>query len=259
MKLEPSRYWRDYYLKNHENLRTIPWEFSDHLTAIEKKAIAKSIAEFQKGESSEGHHLYKRAREFSEMKKDPIFLEATRLFIQEEHRHAQILGRFMEENTIPKATSAWPDAIFRFLRHLGGLEQSIAVLITAEIIAQVYYPALMKATGNPVLKALCEQIIDDEDAHVEFQAKRLALLRMDRSKWLETPTRQAQRVLLFGTIIVVWFHHKPVFHRAKINFLKFWHQCWQRYYIAERIMKTQQYKEAINQKKRTQIPAAPRV
>ena len=77
--------------------------------------------------------------------------------------------------------------MFRWLRHRAGLELSIAVLVTAEIIAKVYYAALRQATTSVVLVRLCDQILYDELRHVRFQCERLAILRARRSRlgvWL---------------------------------------------------------------------------
>ena len=46
-----------------------------------------------------------------------------------------------------------------------GCELSITVLITAEIIALVYYGALQRCTASGVLEAICARILDEEAAH----------------------------------------------------------------------------------------------
>jgi hypothetical protein len=109
---------------------------------------------------------------------------------------------------IPRIGHTWPDAVFRWLRHRAGLELSISVLVTAEIIAKVYYIALRDATASAVLRRLCEQILSDEVQHVRFQCERLAIIRARRSKptiWLRGAV---QRWFFGGTTWVVWWKHR---------------------------------------------------
>src|SRR5204863_9873627 len=114
---------------------------------------------------------------------DPAYPHTLALFIAEEHRHASDLGRFLDTAGLGRAKRAWPDSVFRWLRHRAGLELSISVLVTAEIIAKVYYAALRDSTTSNVIARLCDQILSDEVQHVRFQCERLAILRARRS-WL---------------------------------------------------------------------------
>ena len=150
-----------------------------------------------------------------------------RLFIAEEQRHARDLGRFLTINGIPLVRTTITDRVFRRLRHLvGGLEMSIAVLITAEIIAKVYYAALQEATGSAVLRRLCDQILADEVRHVEFQAEQLGKLRLGRPQPFWLATMGLQRFLYFGTVVVVWLFHRRAIRRGGLSFLGWWRSCW---------------------------------
>jgi len=224
-----SEVWARYYETNNSSLLAVPWESDYSLDAAERKAISRSIAEFQKGESSEGMHLIAQARKHATASEDPAYLDATILFIKEEQRHARDLRKYMTLRDIPPAASAWPDTAFRFIRHLAGLELSICVLVTAEIIAQSYYPALRKATKDPVLIRLCDQIISDEDAHVAFQTERIASLRESASPLRKKVSELMHGLLFSGTTVVVWIQHRPVFVRAGFTFSSYWTDCWKYY------------------------------
>src|SRR5439155_128381 len=170
--------WLAYFRRNRDELLPIPWEARGELDAVERRAIARSAQAFQLGEQSEGHHLMRYARRHADETRDPDYVETTRLFIAEEQRHARDLARFMALNAIPTRTKNWTDSVFRRLRNLvGTLEISIAVLVTAEIIAKVYYPALREATGSTILRPLCAQIGRHDRLHVDFQTQQLARLR----------------------------------------------------------------------------------
>lgn len=222
--------WRQYYEANARSFREIPWQKGPELTLEEKAAIAQSLQAFQVGESSEGKHLFRYAKKYAELTGDLEYVVAIRLFIAEEQRHAGDLKRFLTLNNIPIVSTTLTDRIFRRLRNLfGGLEVSIAVLITAEIIATVYYAVLREATQSSILKSLCDQILCDELRHVQFQAEQLARLRADR-QWLgRISTRALQRLLFLGTILVVWLSHHEAMSRGGSSISDWWRLCWRRF------------------------------
>jgi hypothetical protein len=218
--------WRQYYEQNARSLLEIPWHLGAELAPGEKAAIAQSLREFQAGESSEGKHLIQYAHEYAERTGDLEYVPAIRLFIVEEQRHARDLGRFLTLNDISLVPTTCTDRVFRRLRHVfGGLEISIAVLITAEIIAKVYYAVLREATNSAVLRRLCDQILRDELRHVQFQAEQLARLRASR-RWLRRAATMAlQRFLYLGTTVVVWFFHRKAIRRGGLSLLGWWKSC----------------------------------
>src|SRR5262249_37080603 len=153
-----SAAWCRYFRANALALLDVPWEQGAALTEAERSAVAASLQGFQLGESSEGRHLLDRARDYARRTGDWGYVEAVRAFIGEEQRHARDLGSFLKLAGVPLLSRTWTDAVFRWLRHRAGLEVSIAVLITAEVIAKVYYDAVRSATGSAVLRRLCDQI-----------------------------------------------------------------------------------------------------
>lgn len=231
-----SEAWHAYFQHNDQHLLSIPWADGADLSERQRKAVAASVQIFQLGESSEGFHLARRARQHSEQSGDPYYYEAIKLFIREEQRHARVLGRFMDMVGIPRIRQTWTDTVFRRLRHIADLEQSIVVLVTAEIMAKVYYPALKDATDSAVLRRICEQIIHDEGPHVEFQCQRVAILRKHCGPLALMIRRAAHRFLYFGTCFIVWKQHGSVFRAAGRGFRQYWKSCWQEFFAAEQIM-----------------------
>ncbi len=225
--------WLLYYEQNARSLLEIPWSLGPELTQDEAAAIAKSLKEFQAGESSEGKQLYRHAKEYSERTGDKEYVLAIRLFIAEEQRHSRELGRFLTLNNIALVPTTFTDRVFRGLRHLfGGLEVSIAVLITAEIIAKVYYAVLREATQSVILRKLCDQILADELRHVQFQAEQLARLRRGRNWFGKAATMGLQRFLFLGTTLVVWFFHRKAIRRGGLSLPGWWRSCWREFHEA---------------------------
>ncbi len=220
-----SAEWIEYFHKNAKRLRPIPWHLGIAWTAAERAAVVRSIQTFQLGESGEGRHILHVAEQYSQVTGDFDYLEALKLFLAEEHRHAAALGHVLDLAGEPRLTQEWTDHCFRWLRHRAGLELAIVVLLTAEVLAQVYYAALRRATRSPVLVRVCSQILADEAAHVRFQSERLALLRRGQS-WLTRALRTCcERVLFAAACLVVWHGHRSVFRAASVSFRSFWRRA----------------------------------
>jgi hypothetical protein len=134
----------------------------------------------------------------------------TELFIREEQRHARLLREFMDEHGIRARSRHWSDALFRRLRRLGGFELYLHVLITAELIGNVYYHALESLTGCERLRSLCRTLIADELAHIGYESDLILQLRARKPAWLRTLIRPAHRAFFCGAACAVWLSHRAV-------------------------------------------------
>ena len=226
-------HWLDYFKRNQSHFESLNFSGIEQLTENEKAIVFKSIQQFQKGENSEGKHLYNFAKDWG----NQDYFETIKLFIKEEQKHALVLGIFMEVNDIPKIKSHWVDGVFRGLRKIGGLENSINVLLTAEVIAAIYYQALKQATKNKTLIAICEQIIRDEEMHINFQSQTLGMLHMSKGLFSRAFAIAKKRILMVGTIAVVWVFHSAVYRAAGYNLNKFIADTWQEYLRSENMQR----------------------
>ena len=230
-------YWKNYFISNQTHFDNLDFKVADKLSPKEKRLITQSIQQFQKGEHSEGKHLFSFAKTFP----DITYLDCIRLFIKEEQKHASVLARFMERYKIPRVKDHWMDAVFRSLRNLAGLENTIIVLVTAEIIAKVYYQALGNATSSVLLQKICNQVLEDEDQHLAFQAYTLNHFYSSSSRIRQIITRSWHRILMIGTIFAVWFWHKKVLIRGGRFFSKFFMETMLVYFEVEQQIKTSKY------------------
>jgi hypothetical protein len=198
----------------------IPWEAEVKLPADARAAIANSVAEFQRGESSEAQNYLGKSALFSGRTGDPAFHAASILFVREENGHAALLLRFMQLAGIPRRRSTPGDGVFRWLRSFGDTGWASRVLIIAELIAQEYYPCLRAATGHPALMRICDKIIFDEEAHIRFQVERI--VRVEAALGARTiGLRDALLpILMRGTAVVVYFGHRRVI-ASRMGFQEF--------------------------------------
>jgi hypothetical protein len=209
-RAKTSQEWCDYFHANARRVLTIPWEEGAKFTAAERAAVASSIQIFQLGETGQGRHITRAAGEYARRTGDLHYPAALQLFIEEEHRHAALLGRVLDAAGIPRIRKQWSAGLFRKLRHLAGLELAICVLLTAELIATIYYAALRAATGSRALRRVCDQILRDEAVHLQFQSERLAILRQGRPRWARRLAMLAQGLLFFSTCLVFCVAHRRV-------------------------------------------------
>jgi hypothetical protein len=216
--VEQSRAWRNHFLANERTDRALPWDNPYRLSGSERDAISHSVQQFQLGEGSHGTRLLRRGLKYSARARDPYFGRALHLFIKEEQRHSAQLLRFMEREGIPALSKHWVDSIFRHLRGLAGLELSLRVLVTAEIIAVPYYRALVRATYSPLLRALSAGILADETAHLRFQSSMLRRVASSRLTLLGRGVSGTHRLFLIATACIVWREHRSVFEAAGYRF-----------------------------------------
>ncbi|CAA9476232.1 MAG: hypothetical protein AVDCRST_MAG02-4140 [uncultured Rubrobacteraceae bacterium] len=239
LRTRGSREWLDLFRANEEP-EDLP-EGGPRLSGEERASVVRSVQEFQLGENSEGKHLHRLAGDHAEKTGDGDYLLVIEYFIREEQRHARYLKHFLVSEGFGTVKGSWADAVFRRLRRLANLEVSVGVLVTAEIIAKVYYAALEGATRSPTLRAICERVQRDEKMHVQFQAERLAILRRDRSLPGMVLTRLLHRALFCGACLVVWRNHGEAVRRGGLRFRAYWRRCWDEFGAARRAMEPAAY------------------
>ncbi len=223
------RIWLNHFEYHAEHPRCIPQSLADVLRPEERRLIAGSIATFQLGEQSEGSTLLRAAQRFAAANRLPTLVRIIALFIREQQRHAALLRGFMEDHRIPLKPRDWTDRVFRRLRRLAGLELCMSVVITAELIGNVYYRALESATGCQRLKVLCRTLVADELVHVAFESLLLLELRAARSQWMRTLMRTAHRAFFVVTAGVVWVAHRSLLRHAGYGARSFVRSCLAQY------------------------------
>ncbi len=210
--------WVRYFRANRTE-PSLPWDDGYRLSGAERVVVIQSIQQFQLGENAPGRRLLERAKT-----EDAEYLQALRLFIKEEQRHSELLGRFLEIQGAQCLRRHWVHAAFRRLRGLAGLELRMRVLATAEVLAIPYYTALRDATGSPLLRSICCRILSEEAEHLRFQAFTFRQLGSRRAALLRALMRIVQRCFLMATTLLVWKEHAPVFRAGGYSLRGLWRQ-----------------------------------
>jgi len=216
-----SQRWVEYFRRNSASLMIIPWELGVSLSAQERRAVESSVPEFQLGESSDGLRFIEMAEHYALQSGDVEYVRALKLFIREEQRHGRELGKVLDLAGIPRISHSWSDVVFRWSRHRCGLGLSIAILVTAEIIAKIYYIAVRAATTSAPIRRLCDQILQDEVEHIYFQCERLAILRRHWPGFVVRLVHAWHWVFMAGTSVVVWRKHRLLLRRGGYGYFSF--------------------------------------
>ncbi len=217
--------WRNHFEYHAQHPRCVPTGLSDVLTGQERRLIASSLATFQLGEYSEGRTLLAATRRFAHTHARPELERIMEMFVREEQRHADLLREFMTDHLMPVKNHSWTDIVFRCVRRLAGFELYLNVLLTAELIGNVYYRALEIATGCQRLKILCRTLVADELAHIAFESELLRELLAHKPAAVQTLIRLAHRTFFASVAVVVWMSHRAVLRTAGYDIVSFVRVC----------------------------------
>jgi len=213
--------WLEYFERNRTDRLSVPWGTLPEIEAAVRGPLIRSLQRFQVGESGEGSHLRRRAATTN----DPAYQACIELFIREEQEHARLMANFLQRLNAPLLTHHWSDACFIFLRHLFRLEHELLVLLVPEIIAKRYFRALHEGTNDPTLRAMCAQIMHDEQGHVAFHIEFLRQIISARPFWHRIGLLIVWKLLFQATCVAMIFDHRSILRALNIPFATFWLDC----------------------------------
>lgn len=130
--------------------------------------LAASLARFQLGETGEGRIVADLRRRAIAWNLSPNYLEALRLFIAEEGRHAAILGDAVRALGGRTRAKSWSADGFARVRRLAGPGFELLVLLAAEVAALSFYGILAEHLPNGPLREAMREIAADEAVHLRF-------------------------------------------------------------------------------------------
>lgn len=225
-----SSFWINHYQKNLKQKR-VNWEKKPCITQKEKESILYSLKAWQLGETSEGKNLLAAAKKHAQKIGDPDYIDAVKLFIKEEQKHGNNLGKYIDSIGEERAKSDWGDTLFRKLRYFNtSMEVWTITVIIVEYAAQVFYQSLHDATECKLLKSICNDILIDEAHHVKFQNERLFTIFKSKSLYLKIFSVTWYCLLFLGTIHAVWFGHKKAFKAGGVNKKEFMRQMYYKFF-----------------------------
>jgi hypothetical protein len=219
--MHTSNYWIAHFKANAQQKR-IDWNLFSSLTTEEIKIILPSLQAWQLGETSEGAHLIAASTKYAHKIGDPDYVEAVKLFIKEEQKHGNNLGRYIDGIGKTRIKKDWGDTLFRKVRYYNAnMEIWTLAVIVVESTAQIFYQALKDATGCKLLQSICTDILIDEAYHITFQTERLAIIYDGKHEYSKRWRNFVYKAFFFLTSCLVWFAHRTLFKAGGNTFNSF--------------------------------------
>lgn len=224
MKTQTSAYWTNYF-SNNSKINRIDWTLKPEISDLDKQNILKSLQAWQLGETSEGKHLINASKKYAKAINDEEYLEAVKLFIKEEQKHGNNLGKYLDLIGEKRIKKNWGDTLFRKIRYFNtNMELWTIAVITVESAAQIFYQALKDATNCTLLKQICTDILIDEAAHITFQRERLYIIFNQKNAFMKWIAYHSYSCFFICTSLVVWQAHKTLFKTGKLNFYRYFNK-----------------------------------
>jgi len=219
--MKTSKTWIAHFSENRLQQR-VNWDLTPDISESEISTILHSLQAWQLGETSDGAHLLHASTIYAKKINDPDYVNAVKLFITEEQKHGNNLGRYLDAINRPRIQSDWGDTLFRKIRYFNtNMEIWTLAVITVESAAQVFYQTLKDATGCRLLKQICTDILIDEAYHIDFQSERMAIIFESKSSQSKLVSRYLYTLFFFATSLVVWFGHRKLFKAGGTGFKKY--------------------------------------
>lgn len=214
------RKWKQYFESRSD--RPLPELEADLDYSSLPDSLAESLAIFQLGESG-GGAIIEQARQSNLEGTDDQYAEAIALFVNEEHRHANVLAmcvRLLGGTLIRKN---WTAHLFVFARRLLGLRLKVLVLLAAEVVGICYYHLLASHLPPCHVKRWLTQLVDDEQSHLYFHCS--FLRSQARSATRRKIFVAVWRCLMFAVAVAVIIDHRNAIRDMRLDFKTVW-QRW---------------------------------
>lgn len=228
--IHDSFYWLNHFKQNLK-VQRVDWTIQPSITEEEKSQIIYSLKAWQLGETSDGKHLLAAATNYAMHVNEPAYPEAVKLFIKEEQKHGNNLGKYIDAIGEQRAKTDWGDTIFRKIRYFNtSMELWTVTVIIVESAAQVFYQALHDATNCALLKSICKDILLDEAHHIKFQNERLFKIFQRKQFYNKAFSLAWYSLLFFATIHAVWFGHRKALIKGGLNKWEFMRQMYFKFF-----------------------------
>ena len=213
-----SKEWIAHFRKNLTKLR-IDWTLLPDISHEERKKLIRSLQAWQLGETSDGANLLRASSIYAKKIQDADYVDAVKLFIKEEQKHGENLGKYLDKIGEKRLKKDWGDSLFRKVRYFNtSIEIWTVTVIIVESFAQLYYKAIADATSCRLLKQICEDILIDEAHHIRFQLERLCIVTSDRPAIIHQLILSAYRLFFHIILLAIWIGHGKAFKAGGLSF-----------------------------------------
>ncbi len=169
------------------------------------ESLARSLAIFQLGESG-GGTIVQQAWPSNLDGVDEYYAAAMALFVEEEHRHANILAMCVRLLGGTLIRDNWTARLFVFARRLIGLRLKVLILLAAEVVGLCYYHLIAAKLPASRLRTQLLEIVEEERSHLYFHC---AFLHSQvRKAWQKRVFVVVWRSVMLAASVVVLIDHR---------------------------------------------------
>lgn len=204
--------WEDFFAQR--SYRRLPALEQDRNYSDLPKSLARSLAIFQLGESGGGTIV---AQSFCNTLPgvDSHFGTSMAYFVEEEHRHANILAMCVRLLGGTLIHDNWTAKLFVFARRLIGLRLKVVVLLAAEVVGLCYYHLLAVHLPQSRLRDQLLEIVEDERSHLYFHCD--FLRSQTRSRLRKSIFVAVWRTVMLCAALVVAIDHRKAIKELEIG------------------------------------------
>jgi len=223
--------WKRFFANRSE--RQLPELQDTRCYSDVPESVARSLAIFQLGESG-GGTVVEQARRSKIDGIDEHYADAMELFVNEEHRHAEILAICVRNLGGKLIRKNWTASLFVYARRLIGLRAKVLVLLAAEVVGICYYHLLATRLPESRLKSMLAQLVNDERSHLHFHCN--FLRAQTRSSWKRILFVLMWRLAMTAAAVVVLVDHFRTLKDLKLSISTVWRRWMSYSHLAERLV-----------------------
>jgi hypothetical protein len=213
--------WVSHFEENAKALR-INWNLEPNIDPKIKAQILPSLKAWQKGETSDGKNLIYASTKYAIQTKDLPYLDAIKLFIKEEQKHGENLGKYIDAIGEKRIQFNLGDYLFRRVRYFAkSIEVWTITVIIVESYAQIFYKALHDASECKLLRQICSDILKDEAHHIRFQYERLNQIIHHRENAFLGIRKFLYKMQFKIITWAIWRSHKNAFIAGGVDKTRF--------------------------------------
>jgi hypothetical protein len=213
-QIKDSSAWLDHFQRNRLDRPEPDWDRPTPFPPAVAAPLARSLAHFALGESCEGTTLLSGARRH--WADDADYIAAMALFVAEEREHARLLEHLVVRFGGTLVTKHWTDRCFTMARHVLGFGFEMLAVVVAELVGGAYFQ-LLRSTGDPVVRQVCELMVRDETQHRRFHVERVVVAQLRWSRLRRTLWTASFRLLFRAALVAAWIDHRAALRALGIS------------------------------------------
>lgn len=165
--------WIDHFETNRKDRLEPDWGSPLRMEDGRRRALAKSLAEYQLGDGGGPCQLIAGDAEAFRGSSETV-RRVVDMWFAEEAGHSRLLAGAVNRLGGEFVTDSFAFRWFNRCRRLLDVRFEMLVLLVVEIVSTGYYRVIRRHCGDEPVEAMCALILRDEAGHVRFHRDRLA-------------------------------------------------------------------------------------